>query len=453
MLSRRKTLMVLCLLVALAMLAACAPPTPKVVKETVVVTKEVLVEVTKEVVKVVTATPVPVKPRTLTHWQHHSEARARGVEQFKAEFEAAHPGVTIEFQSIPWGEYWDKLYTAIAAGKGPDVFQIPMGLIPKFIASGYLVPVDESVVTAQQIESEYIPWVIERLKSDGKYYGLPVDVQTFLLFCNDALFEEAGLDPKKRPADWDELYANAVALTKKPGGVTEQVGIDGRFPSSAVELFLQQALAAEGLPMVDPDTMKVNWDKPAALEAFRFVSKLYSDADDRAFLPGESRFLLGKAGMIIDLPVLRGVIAAQAPDMEYTIHLPPPPEKGGPDYTVGSHWAWVVSKTASDPYLAWEWVRYCTNRDAQLVWYRVSGDLPSMKDLVDDPSFRLTKNDRVVMDSMKVCHPVSWIGWPEWDKAYTDAIERVAVGGVSAEDSLSQMIEEVNAVIAEQLGR
>lgn len=57
------------------------------------------------------------------------------------------------------------------------------------------------------------------------------------------------------------------------------------------------------------------------------------------------------------------------------------------------------------------------------------------------------------MDSMKVAHPVSWIGWPEWNKAYTDALHRVTIGGFSAEDSLAQMIKELNAVIAKQIGK
>src|SRR4051812_36324984 len=77
-------------------------------------------------------------PLKISHWQHHAPGRAATVERFKGEFEAAHPGVTIDFQSIPWADYWAKLATGVAAGAGsaPDVFQIPMGLLEEYIAGG-----------------------------------------------------------------------------------------------------------------------------------------------------------------------------------------------------------------------------------------------------------------------------------------------------------------------------
>lgn len=56
----RKAILFLSLLTVLSLVIACGPtPTPAVIKETVVVTKEVPVEVTKEVVKEVVVTPTP----------------------------------------------------------------------------------------------------------------------------------------------------------------------------------------------------------------------------------------------------------------------------------------------------------------------------------------------------------------------------------------------------------
>jgi len=67
---RKAAYVALAVMTVVSLLAACAPPTPQVIREEVVVEKEVpvTVEVEKEVVveKVVTATPVPAKPKIVT---------------------------------------------------------------------------------------------------------------------------------------------------------------------------------------------------------------------------------------------------------------------------------------------------------------------------------------------------------------------------------------------------
>ena len=70
--------------------------------------------------------------QTIVHWQHHSPARNEMVEKLAREFEAQNPGVTIEFESIPLADYYTKLLPALAAGSGPDVFQLRAGDVPRY---------------------------------------------------------------------------------------------------------------------------------------------------------------------------------------------------------------------------------------------------------------------------------------------------------------------------------
>ncbi len=70
MFTKKAAYVALAVVTVVSLLVACAPPTPQVIREEVVVEKEVpvTVEVEKEVVveKVVTATPVPAKPKVIT---------------------------------------------------------------------------------------------------------------------------------------------------------------------------------------------------------------------------------------------------------------------------------------------------------------------------------------------------------------------------------------------------
>ena len=142
------------------------------------------------------------------------------MEQFKARFEDENKNVTIDFQSIPWADYWGKLASAIAAGKGstPDVFQIPMGLVEEYVARQQPGAGQQSCLDGQGDRREVPPWTVQRGKKGNDYYGLPLDVQTLLIYRNNKLYKEAGLDPKAPFMDLNDLYEQSVKLTKKNGG-------------------------------------------------------------------------------------------------------------------------------------------------------------------------------------------------------------------------------------------
>jgi len=388
----------------------------------------------------------------LAHWQHHSTSRAQTVEHFKARFEDENKNVKIDFQSIPWADYWAKLASAVAAGKGsaPDVFQIPMGLVEEYVAGKNLLPVSNLVLTAKDIEERYLPWTLQRGKKGNDYYGLPLDVQTLLIYRNNQLYKEAGLDPKVPFKDLNDLYEQSVKLTKKKGGQTDQIGCDTGYYSAFQTILFQQFLQREknGTAWVDASTNKLVWPKyPEILDLFKWFCKLSAETDDSAFMTGQDRFALGKAGMMLGHPVSRGTLKSTAPALEYTIVPFPPRQSGQQPYTAGSNWMWVVGKWVSDLPTAWKWVYYCTNKPAQTVWSDIGGDLPSYKELVDDPKFAKTENDKVVMDSLKYATPWEWVGWAEWVKEFGDGRDRVVIGGETPEKSYTTMVDNLNKVI------
>jgi multiple sugar transport system substrate-binding protein len=438
-LSRRGMLKLIGATAATGVVAACTAPPPAA-------------PAGEQAAEAPAAAPPAEQAVKLAHWQHHSTSRAQTVEQFKARYEDENPNVTIDFQSIPWADYWGKLASAIAAGKGsaPDVFQIPMGLVEEYVAGGNLVPVDELVVSSEKIASDYMPWTVQRGKKGSEYYGLPLDVQTLLIFRNDALFEEAGLDPKKDFVDFADFTDQAAKLTKKNGDVTDQIGIDTGYYSAWLTMLFQQYLQREqnGTMWVDPKTNTLVWPNyPAVLDAFKWFVKLSAESDDSAFMTGQDRFALGKAAMALNHPVSRGTLKSTAPDLKYTITKFPVRSPGQTPYTAGSHWMWVVGKWAPDTKVAWDWCYYCTNKPAQMVWSDVGGDLPSHTELVDDPRFRKDENANVVMDSLKYATPWEWVGWAEWVKETGDARDRVVIGGEEPETSFNMMVENLNKVI------
>ena len=397
---------------------------------------------------------VAMEDVTLSHWQHHSAGRAAAVEAFKEEFEGNNPNVTIDFQSIPWAEYWGKLAAGIAGGAGsaPDIFQIPMGLVEEYIAGDSLLPVAESVITPSQIAEDYLPWTVARGSKGGEYYGLPLDVQTLVMYRNNALYEAADLDPAAPYADLDDMYAQAVALTRLEGGDDDQIGVNTGYYSAFQTILYQQFLQREqdGQPWVDESTNQLVWhDYPEILQTFAWFCDLSGTADDNSFLQGQDRFALGRAASQIGHPVSRGSLAQQAPDLEYTIVPFPVRSVGQELYTAGSHWMWVAGKWVPDAEISWQWVHYCTNQDAQVIWNEVAGDLPSIQGLGQEAQFRPNANAEVCLDSLEYATPWEWVGWAEWVKELGDGRDRVVIGGEDPSTSFDTMVENLNDVIAD----
>ncbi len=395
----------------------------------------------------------------LRHWQHHwphdYASRATTVEEFKMQFEADNPDVTLDFQSIPWADYWSQLAEGIAAGRGsaPDVFQIPMGLIDKYMAQDQLSPVPESVVSQSEIETQYLPWTMQRGLKDGQYYGLPLDVQTLVMFRNDEIYREAGLDPSVPYEDLADLQDQAVLLTQLEGQENDRIGINTGYYSAFQTLLFQQFLQREqgGQPWVDPHMNQLVWHYyPEILESFQWFCELSRTADDSSFLSGENRFAQGRAAMEFGHPVSRIIIEAQNPNLSYTIVPFPPRSVNQELYTAGSHWLWVVGEWTSVSETAWRWAHWGTKAEAQVAWHAAAGDLPSNPGLANDSHFRPDTNANVCLDSLQYATPWEWIGWTEWVLELRAGRNRVVMGGEEPSSSFDTMVANLNEVIAVQ---
>ena len=382
----------------------------------------------------------------LVHWQHHHEARKPVVDEFAKAFAAANAGASIDFQSIPYDSYFDKLITAISTKTAPDVFQVPIVMAEQLVTSEVIAPVPDGVMTAEQIGAEFVPWTVERWKgADGKYYGLPTDTQTLLLFVKVDLLAESGGDPAKPPATWDELKTQAQAATKRDGnGTITQAGLDTRYNWA---VYTQAMYSFIDGPVVDAATCRATYDSEQGIAAWQTVADLMTGpnaVDSPEFLTGQKKFEQGKAAFYINHPVTRGRLALEAPDLNWIVSPAPVPAGKGPT-TVGYSWAYVVNAASKNTELAWRWVQFLTNRDAQLTWNEKAGDLPSLKALADDPALATDENARIALDSMTYARPVQQVSQTEADAIEVNMWERIVIKG----EPVAQVVKEGAAAESE----
>ncbi|MBC8170538.1 MAG: sugar ABC transporter substrate-binding protein [Anaerolineae bacterium] len=124
-----------------------------------------------------------------------------------AAFEEANPGITVEIDSAPFGDYFTLLQTDVISGEAPDVFELNFENFESFAANETLM--DLSAVAG---EAPYYPRALEAFQYDGKQYALPESFSTVLLYYNADLFDQAGLEYPTAEWTWEDAQEAALAI-------------------------------------------------------------------------------------------------------------------------------------------------------------------------------------------------------------------------------------------------
>ncbi|MGU3645742.1 ABC transporter substrate-binding protein [Microbacterium sp. C23T] len=164
---------------------------------------------------------------TITWWHNATSGPLPAVwEEVAAEFEEAHPGVTVEQTGYQNEELQRTLIpNALAAGDPPDLFQVwPGGELRDQVENGYLQPLDDALGdTISSVGATVNPWQV-----DGKTYGIPFTFGIEGFWYNTDLFEQAGAEV---PTTFDELVDTVGAL--RDAGITPiAVGAGDAWPAA-----------------------------------------------------------------------------------------------------------------------------------------------------------------------------------------------------------------------------
>ncbi|MBE5788530.1 MAG: sugar ABC transporter substrate-binding protein [Clostridiales bacterium] len=148
---------------------------------------------------------------TFAFWDNNQEP---GMKAIAEAYEAAHPGVKIEVQVTPWGEYWTKLEAAAMGGSMPDVFWMHSNQFFKFVNAGTLLPLD--------FEYDYTPYpagVTALYTFNDVHYAVPKDYDTIALVYNKEIFDNAQIAYPDDTWTWDTLLETAKKLTDTEKGI------------------------------------------------------------------------------------------------------------------------------------------------------------------------------------------------------------------------------------------
>jgi len=162
-------------------------------------------------------------------------------------------------------------YMSMAGGTAPDALYVYGRSTQKYIDQGFLHPLNE-YLPERILEDPLFRKFLPAISRDGKIYGIPALVAVTALIYRKDLFQQAGLDPDRPPATWEELLECSRRLTFPERG---QYGIVLPGGGGAGWRFANFVWQAGGnIVRQQPDgSWRLTLDEPPALRAL----ELYRD--------------------------------------------------------------------------------------------------------------------------------------------------------------------------------
>lgn len=210
----------------------------------------------------------------------------------------------VQIKTLPtdWGNYYDQIKAAYAAGSPPNVHVMHAHMIPEFVKVGALADLKDDLAKVGIDPSDWADRASAAVHYKDGVYGIPMDFHANLIHVNMDLMAKAGLvkDGKPvMPTSPEELLAQAQQFKKATG----ENYLSADFPQYANPLRLFLALVwQQGGDILDKDG-KVTVDTPEARKAIAAVSQLLdNDLADRNlnYTDSQQVFINGHAGILMN---------------------------------------------------------------------------------------------------------------------------------------------------------
>ncbi|MEU0078716.1 extracellular solute-binding protein [Micromonospora tulbaghiae] len=363
--------------------------------------------------------------------------------------------------------------SAVASGNPPDLVYMDRKLIGTYAERGSIQPLTDCVEKQRIDMAEYRQSAREQVTLDGTVYGIPEFSQVRVLYLNEALLKRAGLGADDvNLADWASLPALNARLAAVSGGRLSRIGIDPKIPE-----FLPMWAKANGADMISADGTRANLTDPKVVEALTTGvgliqaqggwGKFKSFRDTFDFFGAQNPLAKNQIAAWPMEEWFLNQAAKNSPDAELVVK--PFVDRQGKPLSLSSGQAWVITKGAKNPEAACAFVKQMTATETWLAAARARAEARKAANLpftglwtgnttadkkIFDEVYKPTGNKRFddAVQTIRQAQdaafamPASPAG-AEFDKAWTDAVNRVLSGQEQPAQALDRAQREATAAL------
>lgn len=307
--------------------------------------------------------------------------------QLIAEYEAQNPDVRVRWVDVPWADMQSKILTAVTAGTAPDVVNLNPDFAAQLASKNAWLPLDGVVTEGDK--QVYLPNIWQANSLDGKSFGIPWYLTTNVTFYNQAILDEAGIEPPTTYAELAEVAQQVKEQTGKYAYFTTFVPEDS---ADVLQSFVQM-----GVELVD-DQGQAAFNTPEGKAVFQYWTDLYRNdlLPKEVLTQGHRRaielYQAGEVALLSTGAEFFPTIEANAHDIASVTGSVPQitGETGKQNVAVMN----LVIPAATDaPEAAVDFALFLTNDVNQLSFAQAANVLPSTKAALTDEYFTAAAGD------------------------------------------------------------
>jgi multiple sugar transport system substrate-binding protein len=311
----------------------------------------------------------------------------------------------VKLTVIPNDSYLAKVGAAAGSRSLPDILASDVVYTPNYTKQGLFQDISADIKS--------LPYASSLAKSHldvssyrGKTYAVPHKLDSSVLFYNKDLFKRAGLDPEKPPSNFDEILADARAITKL-GGDVKGFSLAGNCGGCGVYTLFPYAWA-NGASVLSADGKKVDLNN----DSFRKIFGLYKQLTDEQLVPSASKTEDGstwqaafEAGQIGILPLGSPIVGdlLKQTKFQWGVAALPSPDGAHTSTFIGGDVA-GISATSKHKTQAWDFLKWTLDENAQVEIIAKNGDLPGRTDLGANKYTAADPRTRLIADGLKNGH-------------------------------------------------
>ncbi len=306
----------------------------------------------------VEASPLPPSAITISFF---TLAGAEAYPRLARTFQTSHPGIKIQVKTP------QRQWSLGDLAQTMDVFQIFGGIGSEAEIDAYFLDLEPLLLLGgSKLDlDDFYPQALDAFRWNGSLRGLPTEIDARMLFYNQDLFDEAGVEYPQSTWTWDDLVDTAVQLTEGEGNSRRYgfISYDGEWVDDVILLAFQR-----GGHLVDNLTAPTapTLNDPALVDALRWYADLRWEYDvmpapfdpfEDLMMQGPALVQEGRAAMWI------GDVGSLLPGKHLPFRLgviPLPVSKEAA--TVFSVSGYALSPQRPNVEASWEWLQFISRQ-------------------------------------------------------------------------------------------
>ncbi|AST89821.1 ABC transporter substrate-binding protein [Sutcliffiella cohnii] len=316
--------------------------------------------------------------QTVTFWHSMGGGLQEALDSLVDEFNESQDKIQVnaEYQGS-YDESLTKFNAVAGTNSAPTIIQtFEIGTM-SMINSGNIVPIQDLIDADGYEMSGLEENIINYYSLDGKFYSMPFNSSTPVMYYNKDAFEAAGLDPETPPATYEAIEEASKKI------VEANDGIKG-FALQAYGWLWEQLLANQGALLLNNDNgrsdtpTEIGWTEEEGKSILEWVKRMVEDETFANYgTNGDNMvagFLAGDVAMFLQSSASARNVIDNAPFEVGIAFLPHPENKERAGVVIGGASLWLIDeKPEEETKAAWEFMKFLQTPEVQAKWHVGTG--------------------------------------------------------------------------------